>query len=64
MGQAVVPKKKKKPETQALFTGPQGSDAKEWAAWRSKDACEVLSPAEGRGLCPRGEARAHRADAG
>eukprot|EP00439_Symbiodinium_sp_Y106_P022669 s217_g2.t2 len=34
------------PETQALFTGPEGSDAKEWAAWRAKDACDMLSPAE------------------
>ncbi|OLQ12752.1 hypothetical protein AK812_SmicGene3239 [Symbiodinium microadriaticum] len=33
-------------EVRELFTGAQGSDAKEWAAWRAKDACEVLGAAE------------------
>ena len=29
-------------EQQGLFTGKDGSDAKEWSAWLSKEACEVL----------------------
>ena len=33
-------------EKQKLFTGPEGSDAKEWAAWQGKEACDVLPPAE------------------
>ena len=30
-------------ETQRLFTAPGGSDEREWGAWKSKEACEVLS---------------------
>ena len=33
-------------EKQKLFTGPDGSDAKEWAAWQGKEACDVLPLAE------------------
>ena len=29
-------------EQQLLFTGPTGSDAREWDAWLSKGACDVL----------------------
>ena len=31
-----------KPEQQRLFTGQGGSDAREWDAWISKEACTVL----------------------
>ena len=33
-------------EQQLLFTGQGGSDAKEWSAWLSKEACEVLDMKE------------------
>ena len=33
-------------EKQLLFTGRDGSDAKEWSAWLSKEACEVLDMKE------------------
>lgn len=32
-------------EQQQSFLGPEGSDAKEWEAWLSKDARRVLDPA-------------------
>ena len=31
-------------EQQELFTGLDGSDGKEWDAWKSKEACEVMDP--------------------
>ena len=37
-------------EQKRLFTDPGGSDQKEWDAWKSKEACEVLDVAESRRL--------------
>ena len=37
-------------EQKRLFTEPGGSDQKEWDAWKSKEACEVLDVAESRRL--------------
>ena len=37
-------------EQRKLFTEPGGSDQKEWDAWKSKEACEVLDVAESRRL--------------
>ena len=36
------------PAQQKLFTAPGGSDEKEWKAWLSKGACEVLSLGKSR----------------
>lgn len=35
-------------ELQLQFTGPDGSDSREWEAWQSKEACDVLSLADSR----------------
>ena len=33
-------------EHRQLFTGPGGSDEKEWSAWKEKEAVDILSPEE------------------
>ena len=35
-------------EQRKLFVDPGGSDEKEWNAWKSKDACEILRVADSR----------------
>ena len=37
-------------EKKGLFTGQGGSDQKEWDAWRSKEACDVLELGESKRL--------------
>ena len=37
-------------EQKKLFTQPGGSDQKEWDAWKSKEACDVLDVADSRKL--------------
>ena len=37
-----------KPELRREFTKEGGSDQREWDAWKSKEACDVLSPDESR----------------
>ena len=39
-------------EQQLLFTGKDGSDTKEWTAWLTKEACDVLDMKQSEEIRP------------